>query len=131
MLNLKTVIAATIGLTLLSCCGCTEQPQQKSQALPVSVQGDLVTKTAVEDILKSNPIMVLPKSKTEYSIQIVKPDPGIDYSILQVKPDPNTKYSILFVDPTTNQETIKMSPEAQKAIIELLNKHEQELETKP
>jgi len=128
MANWRNVIVVTTGLSLLWNFGCSKQPEQKSEVLPVSVEGDIVTKTAVEDILRANPTVVLPGSKTEYSIRIVKPDPGIDYSIMQVKPDPNTQYTVLFIDPTTNQETILIKPEAKRAIAELLKMAKQQAE---
>jgi len=121
MRHWKSVAVAIIGLVLLSCCGCTKHPEQKPQVLPVSVQADLVTKAAVEDMLKANPTVVIPGSKAEYSIKVVEPDPNIDYTIMQVQPDPNTQYTVLFANPNTNH-----NPEVQIAINELLErlKHE-------
>jgi hypothetical protein len=122
MRNWKSVAVVIMGLVLLSCCGCTKQPEQKPQVLPVSVQADLVTKAAVEDILKSNPTMVIPGTKNEYLIEVREPDPNIDYTIMNVKPDPNTEYTILFANPKTNHKTIGINPETQNARKELLKR---------
>ena len=118
-------IVVVLGIAFLCLCGCEEEASPP-QPLPLTVEGDAATKAAIEEVLRANPEIYIPRrnsdtpgSSTEYAIQLVKPDPSIDYSILQIKPDPNANYRILFVDPTTNQETTKISPETQKAVRDL------------
>jgi len=107
-------IVVVLGIAFLFLCGCEEEASPP-QPLPLTVEGDAATKAAIEEVLRANPEIYIPRrnsdtpgSSTEYAIQLVKPDPSIDYSILQIKPDPNANYSILFVDPTTNWTFAKM-----------------------
>jgi hypothetical protein len=111
------VLLALWGIAL-SGCGCGRSPQPQTVALVV--QGDLLPKTAVENLLKASPVVVHPNSGTEYSLLVVKPDPGVNYKILQVKPDPVVDYKILIVDPGTGQPVPELNPEVARAIAESL-----------
>lgn len=128
MLN-RNIAIITIGLIFLSVCGCKKSSPPKT--IPVVVKGDLAAKTNLESVLKSNPVIVLPKTETKYSMQIVKPDPDIEYSILQVIPDPNIDYDIIIIDPATQQPSSKVDPELSKKLLELLKKKSKTPENKP
>jgi hypothetical protein len=88
VLTWKFIMAVTIGITYLPCCGCREQPPQKSPAPPVSIHGYPMTKTALGGLSGSDAA----DWKTTYPIHRVKPDHAICYPILRVKPDPDVDY---------------------------------------
>ncbi len=114
----RSAVIFALGVLVLSGCGCGESPQ--TQTAPLVVRGDPLPKTAVENLLKGNPVVVHSKSGTEYSMLIVKPDPGVDYKILQVTPNPTVDYKILIVDPGTGQPDPELNPEVARAIAESL-----------
>ena len=127
----RITIVAILGIALLCLCGCKEEANQ-SKPLPLTVEGDEITKAAIEHMLKTNPRIYIPRSNTsvpgsdtEYAIQIVKPDPGKNYSILRVEPDPNTEYSMMIIDPRTQKPPTDIDPNALKAIIDQLKKRKQ------
>jgi len=61
----------------------------------------------VEDIIKSNPEIVQPKTGVEYHLQIIKPHPNIDYKLI-------------VIDPRTGKEIPKLTEEIGKNISKLL-----------
>ncbi len=104
----RSAVTVALGVIALSACGCGKSPQP--QTVPLVVRGDVLLRTAVENLFKANPVVAHPKSGTEYSMLIVKPDPGVDYKILQVKPDPTVDYTIIIVDPGKWSVTLKTEP---------------------
>ena len=63
--------------------------------IPIVIQGDEETKSRLEALIKSNPILIDPNSRIAYNMKIVRPDKQIDYKIGIVKPDPNIDYKLL------------------------------------
>ena len=121
-------ITVIMGFILLTLCGCDES--SNPQSLQLAIEGDEVTKTAVEDFLKHNPQVVIPNKGTKYSIEIVTPDPDKNYGILRVIPDPHTNYSGVIIDPRTQQPSTTIDPEVVNAIIESLQRQKQKLKNK-
>jgi hypothetical protein len=97
--------------------------------IPVAIEADPATKTAVEAILEANPTVVDTDAGTKYTMPIIKPKPGEEYSILRIKPDPDEKYSIIIVDPTTQEPTSRVDPKAARTITEALKKRLEEAES--
>jgi hypothetical protein len=75
------------------------------QTLSLVFQGDPNAVAALEQAVKDNPKMIIPKTRTGYSIKIIRPNPGIDYKIVEIIPDPTIYYDIVIIDPDTGRRT--------------------------
>ena len=130
---MKSVIIPVASVIFSLClCGC-EEDMSKPHSFPLSVEADEITKAAIEEMLKSNPQIYIPRSNidtpgssTEYTIKIVKPRPGTNYGILRVAPDPNGGYSMMIIDPSTKKPPSNVDPNFLDAIIDEINKRRQE-----
>ncbi len=127
-----TALISVLGITLLGLGGCDEETNQ-AQPLPLVIEGDGFTKALIEEILKENPKIYIPRKnstvphqETEYAIQLVKPDPSKNYSILRVEPDPNTEYSMMIIDPRTQKPPANIDPNIADSILEELKKRKEE-----
>ena len=93
-------ITVVLGIVFLLLCGC-ETEASPSQPLILAIEGDAVNKAAIEEVIRTNPNILIPRSSTEYSMKIIEPDPNIKYHILRIEPDPDIEYSMIIIDPTT------------------------------
>jgi hypothetical protein len=75
------------------------------QTLSLVLQGDPNSMAELEQAIKDNPNIIIPKTRSEYSIKIIKPNPGIDYKIVEIMPDPTVDYDIIIIDPNTGRKT--------------------------
>ena len=114
-----------LGIAFLFLCGC-ETEASPPQPLILAIEGDAVSKAAIEEVIRTNPNILIPRSSTEYSMKIIEPDPNIKYHILRIEPDPDIEYSMIIIDPTTQKPPTTIDPNALKAIIDELNKRRQE-----
>lgn len=122
----KKHMVVVLGISLLCFNGCEEETSSP-QSVPLAVESDAVTQAAIEELIRADPnvyipydSLVIPESRTAYSMKIVKPDPGMNYSILRVEPDPNVKYTMLIIDPSTQNPPAQIGPDALEAIKEEL-----------
>ena len=129
---MRQLISAFIfTMTILCVCGCDKDTNQ-SRPLPITVEGDKTVKAVLEEQLKANPNIYIPRKNvsipgptTNYSIQIIKPDPNKEYSILRIEPDPNTEYSMIIIDPRTQKPPSNIDPNALDAILKELKKRQE------
>jgi len=103
------MIRFALGIAILCFGGCNQEASQPKLLL-LTVEGDSLTEATIENMIKENPTIQIPRRKTdssdittEYSIQIVEPDSSKNYSILRVEPDPGAEYSIMIYDPRTQR----------------------------
>ena len=123
-------------IVFLCLCSCNQEDNQR-QALRLTVEGDDLAKATIEKMIKDNPTIHIPGSKTdssnpttEYSLQIVEPDSSMNYSILRVEPDPNAEYSILIYDPKTQRPPADIDTNTLDAILKELKKRNDEAKNK-
>lgn len=118
----------------LHVAGCKDEASQPTP-LPLVVEGDEITDTALEVMLEANPNIYIPRDYagrsdvgTEYAIQIVKPDPSKNYIIHRGWDpyDPNTEYSMMIIDPRTQKPLVSIDPNAKAAILEEIEKRREE-----
>ena len=133
---MRHVICFALGIAILCFSGCNQEASQ-TKSLLLTVEGDALTKATIENMIKQNPTIQIPRSKidssditTEYSLQIVEPDPSKNYSILRVQPDPDAEYSIMIYDPKTQRPPTNIDPKTLDAILRDLEKRKEELKNK-
>lgn len=121
-------------ICLLRVAGCKDEASPPA-LVPLAVEGDEITKAALEEMLEANPDIYIhrdytnsPDSGTEYAIQIVKPDPSKNYIIHHGWDpyDPNTEYSMMIIDPRTQKSLVSVDPNTMAAILEGIEKHKEE-----
>jgi hypothetical protein len=91
-----------------------------SQSFSIVFQGDPGTTAVHKQKFKENPKLAVPHTQSEYSIRVIKPNPGVDYQIVQVTPDPSVDYKIIIIDPQSGKKLPDLSRRLGDALREKL-----------
>jgi hypothetical protein len=122
-MNRRTIIGLNVSLICLV-LGCSKSSEP--EPITIALEGDPAATARVEAIVEENPELLIPGTRTKYSMIVVSPDAGVDYKILQVTPDPNVDYKIIVIDPTSGDELPDLSRTFCDALREKLRQDQKE-----
>ena len=97
-----------------------------SQRIAIDFQGDPASRALLDRSLKRDPQIAVPRTQSEYSIRVIKPNPSLDYTIVQITPDPSIDYSIITIDPSPGRELAELSQKPGSALREKLRQKQKE-----
>ena len=113
MILVEIAMVSIIGVGICLLLGCHES--SNPTIIHIVLQGNSPVKNDLEEMIRKNPTVTNPQSKTTYSMMIVKPDTSLDYKIIKVIPYPNIDYKILVIDPKLGTEIPELTEQISNA----------------